>query len=393
MTFPDMVIHLAIVAAITFPHDIDAAVTYFTNQCRELGYATPANIPGFINYWRNRHTPAGDVIHHNHNAGRPRILTVAQVERAYKGIIGWEATGRSRPYESHAQIMDECQEVQAVLAESGASYSTLIKACRDRHPHLGWHKLVPKWELTAPNKTERVDACTDLRGRPAGDKYWAVFLDAKSIHMQELVIHGWVDASVSRSVTAIQAARSRGKVIVLRYYAAVNAQLGPILLKYYTGTTGMDNNHDGKHYKVSHAFISLGGLLSVTYATAFLSWALQAFDKARSVVLTPGTSNHNTLKPALMAASAYNPSRWRRAAMLLSGLFCLVTSLVLWPSPWISINRLAGVNTITSHLFLLTHAVVPSHTSNSPGSDTAHASTAYVSIESSASHNLYTSLS
>jgi len=259
-----MIIHLAIVAALSFPDDISAAVRYFTSQCRELGYATPANIANFITYWRNRSTPEGNVIHHSHNAGRPSVLTAAQVERAYNGIIGWKEAGRSRPYDNHKELLEQCVEVQAVLAESGASFSTLIKACKARHPHLGRHKLVVKWELTPANKTERVDVCTDLRGRPAGDKLRAVFIDAKSIHMFEQTIYGWVDASVTRSVTGIQPAKSRGKVIVLRYYAAVNAELGPVMLKYYTGTTGMDNNHDGHHYKVSHAFISLGGLLPVT---------------------------------------------------------------------------------------------------------------------------------
>jgi hypothetical protein len=333
MTLPDLVIYLAIVAAISFPNDIGAAVRYFTNQCRELGYRMPANIPNFINYWRGRSTEEGNVIHNSHNAGRPHVLTVAQVERAYNGIIGWKDAGRSQPYESRTELLEQCVEVQAVLAESGASLDTLLKACRHRHPQLGRHKLVLKWQLTSGNKTDRVSACRDLRGRPAGDKLKAVFIDAKSIHMQEQVIYGWVDPSVDRSVTGIQPARARGRVIVLRYYAAVNAELGCIILKCYTGTTGMDCHHDGRHYKVRDAFISLGGLLPFTYATAFFSWAAHAFDMARIEVLTPGTSNHNTLKPALTAASAYSSSRWRRAAMLVSEAFCSVTSLVLWPSP------------------------------------------------------------
>ena len=264
MTFPDMVIHLAIMAAIMYPNSITAAGEYFVNQCFELGYRIPRNVPNFINYWRNRTTAEGNVIHNNHNAGRPKVLTAAQVERAYNGIIGWRAAGRSRPYGTATQVLEMCPVVQAVLAESGAAWSTRLKAMRDKHPHFGYKELTPKWALTDSNKVQRVSTCTDLKGRPVGDKLKAVFIDAKSIHMHEQAIYGYVDTSVERSVTGIQAARLKGKVIVLRYYAAVSAELGPIKIKFYTGTTGMDCNHDGHHYKVRDVRISFGGWLSLT---------------------------------------------------------------------------------------------------------------------------------
>lgn len=39
-------------------------------------------------------------------------------------------------------------------------------------------------------------------------------------------------------------------IISIKYYAAVNAVLGPVWICYYTGTSGILATHDGKHYKV-----------------------------------------------------------------------------------------------------------------------------------------------
>jgi hypothetical protein len=100
--------------------------------------------------------------------------------------------------------------------------------------------------------------CTDLKARPARDKLRVVHIDAKSITMMEQEVYGYVDLAVSKSVEGIKPAKHKGKIITLRYYAAVNALLGPVLLLFYTGTSGMDCNHDGNSYKVSSGCEQLG---------------------------------------------------------------------------------------------------------------------------------------
>jgi hypothetical protein len=205
----------------------------------------------------------GNIIRSGGKAGRRSALTPLLVEQAYKGIMEWARAGRSKPYESHTELEQECPEVQQVLSEAGVTIGTLVKAIKAKHPKFGRRKLIIRHKLSDANKQQRIATCTELLARPARDKHRVVFIDAKSISMVEKSLYGYVDLAESRAVEGIRPATHKSKPISVKYYAAVNAVLGPVLLTCYTGSSGLDNNHSGKDYKVRSGLEKHWGALSL----------------------------------------------------------------------------------------------------------------------------------
>jgi hypothetical protein len=226
------------------------AVKWFATQCRENRFKVPANPAAFLRFWHKHVGADGNIIRSADRAGRRSALTPLLVDQAYKGIMQWAQAGRSKPYESHAELEEECPAVQRVLGEAGVTISTLVKAIKAKHPKFGRKKLIIRHKLSDANKQQRVTMCTQLLARPTRDKHRVVFIDAKSITMVEKSLYGYVDLADSRAVEGIRPATHKSKPISVKYYAAVNAVLGPVLLTCYTGSSGLDNDHSGKDYKV-----------------------------------------------------------------------------------------------------------------------------------------------
>jgi hypothetical protein len=85
-----------------------------------------------------------------------------------------------------------------------------------------------------------------------------VHFDAKTVFLQEKVIYGYVDLAVGYTMSRAAVAKKQGKVIRLRYYAAVNARLGAFFITYYTGTTDMPAKRGRLHYKVGSVAEQIG---------------------------------------------------------------------------------------------------------------------------------------
>jgi hypothetical protein len=251
MTFPIVVPVLAALAWAFAGGSMAKAVRLLVLYCKALPVKLPANPGNFIKYWRGRLKRGGYIDSHAHNAGRPASVTPRMVTRAYNGIINWKAAGRRRPYASRKDLEQNCPEVRQVLQESGVTIDTLIRKIKRAHPHFQFKKLRVRWELTEGNKQQRVNICTELLQYFRNLLHRVVFVDAKTIWMWEEEVKGWVDTSVFTSTHGIKPAYSQGKVIHLKYYAAVHNKLGPVWIRFYTGTTGMPHNRDGHNYRVS----------------------------------------------------------------------------------------------------------------------------------------------
>jgi ribosomal protein L21E len=185
------------------------------------------------------------------------------VESAYQGIIGWRAAGRHRPYASKLDCAQQCPEVRQVLSDSGVTIDTLFKRIEEVHPNFHFKKLRIRWKLTDANKQERDNICQQLLQEFRHLLHRVVFVDAKTVWMWEEEIWGWVDTSVPNFCQGIKPAYSQGKIIHLKYYAAVHSKLGPLWIKFYTGTTGMAYNHDGHNFKVGSCSKQLGQAFSL----------------------------------------------------------------------------------------------------------------------------------
>lgn len=297
MTFSEGVIVLAALAMATALGDMRMAIALFTTYCAQLHLPLPKNIPQFIRTWAPRLTPDGFIIRHAGNAGRPPSTSPQMVEAAYQAVINWKKAGFDRPFASIEQAVARSPEIQKVLRESGISPERLFDLMKEAHPHLRFGKITVRWKLTDDNKAERVSVCTTLKRMYRNLLHRLVFVDAKTICMCEEEIMGWVDTSVPGYAEGIRPATYKSRIIRLRYYAAVHCKLGPVFLKFYTGTSGMDHTHDGHNYRVSQAMNSCGAPPPLTCRTTFASWAAQRVHCASRALTPSSTHSHSTLLP------------------------------------------------------------------------------------------------
>lgn len=263
MTYPDAIISAAIDAINDHPNDMKAAKAAFTAHMDRQGLPTPHNPQQYLTYWQDRRLPDGTIEHHATLSGRHKMLTHEQVDSVYTAIVGWEAAGRTEPYDSQEDLEENCPVVGEVLQEAGVTITTLIKAISHLHPGFGRHNLRKRWSLSAAQKEERLQVCRILLRVPPSYLDHVVLVDAKNIYMQEKAMYGYVDLNVGRDVRGVSAAKHDKQTIVLRYYGVVNAKLGPVLLRCYTGTTTLGPDRDGHSYKVSSALEKLGSALAL----------------------------------------------------------------------------------------------------------------------------------
>jgi hypothetical protein len=175
-------------------------------------------------------------------------------EEAYQALMNWKKDNNGRPYESEEQALERCTVIQKVLSDSGVTTQTLFIRMKALHPHLRRGKVTLRWKLEDANKAERVSVCRTLLRLYRNLLHRVVFVDAKTIRMCEGDIFGWIDPSVPGFAEGIKPAIYKKKVITLKYYAAVHCKLGPVFLRYYTGTTGMDHTHHGHNYQVRSGY-------------------------------------------------------------------------------------------------------------------------------------------
>lgn len=245
-----MIISFAILAFSLAAGDLGAAVPEFLRFCNQVGVNPPRNARQFIQLWAGRHNKRGQIDRHSTRAGRHEKLTEAMVVQAYKGITGWAEAGRKRPYESVRDIERQCPAVRAVLRDSKATMNTLMQRLKEKYPKLQYKEMKVKWRLTDDNKLARYWVCEELLDRFKHLLHRVVFVDAKTVMVCQGTIKGWVDTSLPNFCEGIKPAMYKGKILRLKYYAAVHATLGPVLMKCYTGTSGMPGKRGNKHYQV-----------------------------------------------------------------------------------------------------------------------------------------------
>lgn len=241
---------LAITAAIKHPGNAAAAGQWLVQQCHEQKLDPPENPRQYVLRWMDRGTPSGGIISYASRSGRKQMLKPRQVETAYQRIIHFEKDGLERPWKNANDIARDCPVVRKLLQVTGASMGTLLAKIKERHPRFGLHKLRARWGMTPQVQQDRLSKAELLKAEYADKLDNAVFFDAKTVYLQETTLYGYVDLDVGYTMSRSVVAKKQGKVIRLKYYAAVNAKLGPFFIIYYTGTTDMPAKRGRLHYKV-----------------------------------------------------------------------------------------------------------------------------------------------
>ena len=291
------------------------------------------------------------------------------------------------------ECAEECPAVVKVLQESGITIAALFKLIKIAHPRFKFTKMKVHWHLSDADKEKRVTTCQLLLQNFSHLLHRMVFIDAKTIYMWEKDIYGWVDTSVDNYADGIKPARYKRQIIRLKYYAAVHMKLGPVFLKYYTGTTGMDNNHDGHNYQVGSGYEKLRRAPTphMTHSLRQLGSPSRALRLARLDGLV-NTQPHQAFALRHCCLSIQLILQLPDSHAVVS-VVALVSSLLICPSPCISMSRPLGAASTTSHAFFSGHTVTPIFVTGLSCLFSTKASVAYSKIKGSASHNAYKTLS
>ena len=127
-------------------------------------------------------------------------------------------------------------------------------------PTFGNKRPVVKAKLSTQHKGARVVVCRKHLQVSDETLETVVRIDAKTMYMNITDRYGWVDAVEEDSFETNRPATRKSNLIKLEYYIAVNAspRLGAVKLVFYTGTTGMPAERNGKTYLVGLGCVQLG---------------------------------------------------------------------------------------------------------------------------------------
>lgn len=252
-----------------FPGDFKAAKADFLAGCKGRDFTPPRSLDWFVSYWGREWKLKGSVAGNASNSGRKLLISDAQAKVAVGVVLGWREEGRSGPYRSTKDLVKNSAAVKSILKKTGATVKTLQRAMKRVHPTLSYRKLVVKARLTEDHKEDRVTISKQNLAATDEELKTVVWIDAKTMYMNITQRYGWVDSLQEDIFETNRCSTRKSNIIKLKYYIAVNARLGGVMLVFYTGTTGMPADRDGKTYLVSapallpaHALYSLGGLLA-----------------------------------------------------------------------------------------------------------------------------------
>lgn len=230
------------------------AVAQFSNYISSAGLELPANVVEFVETWGPRLGDDGEVAAHASLSGRKRKLTVEQVVACHYEAVNWFLSGRYQPYCSIQELVENNEKVQLVVQQSGVSLRTLRRRLTEMYPAFHFGHLRARPYLTEQHRANRMQAA-ELHLQATEQKLSAVVWgDEKILRMSVEHGVGWFDIGGDDYFHPPPSPKHKGKTVTLKYFIAVNAVLGPVYLKFFTGTSGLEADREGHAYRVSSAY-------------------------------------------------------------------------------------------------------------------------------------------
>lgn len=213
--------------------DIRAAVELFKSR----NPSHPQNCSRFIRTWvaafEQRFNLAGPS-----SPGRPTKLPDEVAERAVEVVWrGYVSGGQRRYYRSIQQAVGANTELKAILKEHKISAVTLLRRMQAVEPKCRRRLHVVKRLLTAENKQQRQAACQKLLLWPLDQLQRTFWLDAATIIIAPKGMKVFAPPGAHLVLTDDRLPTHSSQVQKLRFYVCINAILGPVALKFITGTS------------------------------------------------------------------------------------------------------------------------------------------------------------
>lgn len=229
---------------------LSSAVRAFRNQVAAAKMELPRDVAQYVAIWGPRLRDDGTIASCASNSGAKRKLTNRQVDTCFEEAIAWHTRPCERPYGSMQELVEENQVVRGIVQAAGCSAALLFQRMKERHPSFGY-RLVAKMDILTPqHKQQRLAACKQMLRMTLRQLQLVIWIDAKSMILTVEKQRAWVDIRDRDFVYRMRPPQAGNQIINLKYYIAVSPLLGPLWLRFYTGTTGMTANRDGRAYKV-----------------------------------------------------------------------------------------------------------------------------------------------
>lgn len=209
----------------------------------------PANLHQFISQWAKSLVTTG-CVYDADRPGRPTKLPDADAEECAL-LIG------SDKYHTINEAISNCPKIQEIINRSRVGLSTFRRRIHIVDPVLSKsHKPRAKRALNTREKRERrEDAATCLQAVKNDPNILdrVVWVDQKTINLVKGKAYSWRWGHTGfKNEKALRVVCPRlKKSIKLHYYAGVNAKVGPVFLKFTSGTTGLRTKKEQDKYKVS----------------------------------------------------------------------------------------------------------------------------------------------
>jgi hypothetical protein len=252
MTFSNVVQYAAAICFKANKCDISAATAEFSDLCHRAGYELPQNPWEFVKKWGNKLQSDGTIASGAALSGCKRKLTGDDVWVCYIEALDWFLRGRPGPYESAQQLMETNEVVRGIVEQSGVSARTLTRRLCEVDPKFHYGKYIGKPFLDDMHRDLRLAGVAE--NRPiieSNTRGLVVWSDEKVLCMNKDNGMGWFSSAHEDYGYKLPAVRHNSQVVKLKYIIAVNYIIGPVWIKFFTGTVGMPADRDGKSYRVS----------------------------------------------------------------------------------------------------------------------------------------------
>lgn len=244
--------HSAVACWYTSGENIRAAVQLFKE--RNTG-SLPPNIARYIHTWvaafqkqYSVHTPT--------SPGRPAKLKPEEAERAVEVLWrGFKALGQQRYYRTIEQAVHRSAELSAMCKKHEITPRTLLTHMMAVEPRCRRRLQAVKRLHTAENARQRREACQKLLGWPIDYLRRTFWIDAATIYIVPKSMKVLAPPGAQLVLTDDRLPTHSSKLQKLRFYICINAILGPVAIKFVTGTSEAEGD-----WLVSAGGTVVGGL-------------------------------------------------------------------------------------------------------------------------------------
>jgi len=218
---------------------ISPAVALFNSMYPNHGKSTPSR---FINEAWALYTSTFS-LHTQHNQGRPRAVSDEEAAAAVQILWdGYQADGVLRYYTSIEAACEHSKPLAAMVKEHKCTPRTLLSAMQRVEPKCRSQVQVVKRPHSEENRRQRQRACEQLGDWSISRLQRTCWIDAATIWVVPKDMKVFAPPGALLVTTDPRHPTHSSKVCKMRFYICVNALVGPVALRFITGTTDLGGN-------------------------------------------------------------------------------------------------------------------------------------------------------